>query len=113
MSNIVVQVADLTKTYRLYRGPRALFKELFLGIPGHTSVTALRDVSFKVEEGEAFGIVGDNGAGKTTLFNMITGRDTPDSGTFKLGETVPLAYAAQDRELKAAVQSHRAISGAM
>ena len=59
----------------------------------------VEDMSFSLPPGGIVGIIGPNGAGKTTLFNMITGIEKPDSGTFKLGETVRLAYAAQDREL--------------
>lgn len=44
------------------------------------SFTALKDVSFKVREGEVFGIVGPNGAGKTTLLNCLEGLDRPSSG---------------------------------
>lgn len=44
------------------------------------SFTALEDVSFKVREGEIFGVVGPNGAGKTTLLNCLEGLDRPSSG---------------------------------
>jgi branched-chain amino acid transport system ATP-binding protein len=43
-------------------------------------VTALRDFSFQVAEGEVLGLIGPNGAGKTTLFNVLTGFLRPDSG---------------------------------
>jgi ATP-binding cassette ChvD family protein len=55
------------------------------------------DLSFEVPPGAVVGIVGPNGAGKTTLLNMITGRDAPDSGEIRLGDTVVLAYADQLR----------------
>jgi ABC-type polysaccharide/polyol phosphate transport system ATPase subunit len=77
----IIEVSNLSKTYRLYRGPRALFKELFLGIPSHTRVSALEDLSFQVSNGEAFGVIGDNGAGKTTLLKVLTGTAYPTSGT--------------------------------
>jgi energy-dependent translational throttle protein EttA len=41
------------------------------------------------------GIIGPNGAGKTTLFRLITGQETPDTGSFKVGETVKLGYVDQ------------------
>jgi len=71
----------------------------------------VEDMSFRLPPGGIVGVIGPNGAGKTTLFNMITGRDTPDSGTFKLGETVRLAYAAQDRELDSEKSIWAEISG--
>lgn len=84
----IIGVSKLSKTYRLYRGPRALFKELFLGIPSHTRVSALQDLTFQIEEGEAFGVVGDNGAGKTTLLKVLTGTAFPTSGTVQVDGTV-------------------------
>ena len=44
------------------------------------------------------GVIGPNGAGKSTLFKIITGQETPDAGTFRLGETVKLAYVDQSRD---------------
>ena len=47
-------------------------------------------------------VIGPNGAGKSTLFKMITGHETPDSGSFRVGETVKLAYVDQSRDALAA-----------
>ncbi len=55
--------------------------------------------SATVPPGSIVGIVGPNGAGKTTLLKMIVGKETPDSGTIKIGETVKLAYVDQSRTL--------------
>jgi sulfate-transporting ATPase len=55
-------------------------------------------MSFRLPRGGIVGIIGPNGAGKTTLFRMITGQETPDSGTLRVGETVKLAYVDQSRE---------------
>lgn len=55
-------------------------------------------LSFKLPPGGIVGVIGPNGAGKSTLFKMITGLDTPDSGSFKVGETVQLGYVDQSRE---------------
>jgi ATPase subunit of ABC transporter with duplicated ATPase domains len=68
-------------------------------------------MSFSLPPGGIVGVIGPNGAGKSTLFNMITGRDTPDSGTIRLGETVKLAFADQDRELDAGKTIWEEISG--
>jgi energy-dependent translational throttle protein EttA len=57
------------------------------------------NLTFNLPPGGIIGIVGANGTGKTTLFRMITGQETPDSGTFKVGETVKLGYIDQDRPL--------------
>ncbi len=55
--------------------------------------------SASIQPGSIVGIIGPNGAGKTTLLRMIIGRETPDSGAIKIGETVKLAYADQTRTL--------------
>ena len=53
------------------------------------------DLNFDLPRNGIVGVVGPNGAGKTTLFRLIMGLDTPDSGTFEVGETVKLAYVDQ------------------
>lgn len=58
----------------------------------------VEDMSFSLPPGGIVGVIGPNGAGKTTLFRMITGQDTPDSGTIRLGDTVKLAYVDQSRD---------------
>jgi len=55
-------------------------------------------LTFTVPRGAIVGIIGPNGAGKTTLFRCITGQETPDAGSFRLGESVQLAYVDQNRE---------------
>ena len=56
------------------------------------------DLSFKVPAGAIVGIIGPNGAGKSTLFRMISGKEKPDSGTVKIGQTVKMAFVEQSRE---------------
>jgi ATP-binding cassette ChvD family protein len=56
------------------------------------------DLSFRLPPGGIVGVIGPNGAGKTTLFRMITGQEQPDSGSFKVGETVALGYVDQSRD---------------
>jgi len=58
----------------------------------------MEGMTFSLPPGGIVGIIGPNGAGKTTLFRMITGQESPDSGTFKTGETVKLAYVDQSRD---------------
>ncbi|TDQ83276.1 ATP-binding cassette ChvD family protein [Dongia mobilis] len=58
----------------------------------------IEDLSFRLPPGGIVGVIGPNGAGKTTLFRMITGQETPDSGSFKVGETVKLGYVDQSRD---------------
>ena len=58
----------------------------------------LENVEFSIPPGAIVGIIGPNGAGKTTLFKMIVGLEKPDSGSFKVGETVQLAYVEQTRD---------------
>ena len=56
------------------------------------------NLSFKIPPGAIVGIIGPNGAGKSTLFRMITGKETPDSGTVKIGQTVKIAHVDQARD---------------
>ena len=56
------------------------------------------DLSFTLPRGGIVGIIGANGAGKTTLFRMLTGEETPDSGTFEVGESVKIGYVDQSRD---------------
>lgn len=58
----------------------------------------IEDMSFRVPPGAIVGIIGSNGAGKTTLFRMITGEESPDSGSLRLGESVVLGYVDQSRD---------------
>jgi ATP-binding cassette ChvD family protein len=55
-------------------------------------------LSFDLPRAGIVGIIGANGAGKTTLFKMITGEESPDGGTLKVGESVQLAYVDQSRD---------------
>jgi ATP-binding cassette ChvD family protein len=59
----------------------------------------IENMNFRLLPGGIVGVIGPNGAGKTTLFKMITAQEKPDSGSFRLGETVKLAYIDQNREL--------------
>jgi ATP-binding cassette ChvD family protein len=56
------------------------------------------DLTFKLPPGGIVGIIGANGVGKTTLFRMITGQETPDRGTIRIGESVRLGYVDQSRD---------------
>ncbi|KJV09177.1 ABC transporter ATP-binding protein, partial [Elstera litoralis] len=78
LGNIVIEAEHLTKGF----GDRLL----------------VDDVSFRLPPGGIVGVIGPNGAGKTTLFRMITGQEKPDSGTFRVGETVVLGYVDQSRD---------------
>jgi ATP-binding cassette ChvD family protein len=78
LGDIVIELKDVSKAY----GDRLLIDDLDLSIP----------------PGSIVGVIGPNGAGKTTLLKLITGQETPASGTIRLGETVKLAYVDQSRE---------------
>jgi len=79
LGNVVIEANGVSKAY----GDRLLYENL----------------DFRLPPGGIVGIIGPNGAGKTTLFRLITGQEQPDSGSFKVGETVKLAYVDQSREL--------------
>jgi len=78
LGNVVIQAKKITKGF----GDRVLIK----------------DLSFDLPPGGIVGIVGPNGAGKTTLMNMLQGKDTPDSGELRVGETVNMISVEQTRE---------------
>ena len=59
------------------------------------ATTVLRDVSFTVDAGEKWGVIGRNGSGKTTLFRILTGEQTPTSGT--VAKTANLKFAVLDQ----------------
>ncbi len=92
LGNVVLEVSDLEKEY----GDKVLFKGL----------------SFRLPPNGIVGVIGPNGAGKSTLFKLITGQETPDRGSVRLGETVKLAYVDQSRDdLEANDTVWKAISG--
>ncbi len=78
LGNLVVEAKGLTKAF----GDRLL----------------LDGVNFSIPPNAIVGIIGPNGAGKTTLFRMITGREKPDSGELRVGETVVMSYVEQGRD---------------
>ncbi len=65
---------------------------------GYGKKMLLDQVDFTIPRGAIVGVIGPNGAGKSTLFKMITDREKADSGSFKVGETVKIAYVDQTRE---------------
>ena len=66
---------------------------------GYGDRLLVEDMTFSLPPGGIIGVIGPNGAGKTTLFRMITGREEPDAGRIRVGETVKLGYIDQDRPL--------------
>ncbi len=71
-------------------------------------------MSFDLPPGGIVGIIGPNGAGKTTLFKMIIGREQPDAGTLRIGETVQISYVDQSRdELDGKKTVYQEISGGL
>jgi ATP-binding cassette ChvD family protein len=78
LGDIVIEAKDVSKAY----DDKLLFE----------------DLDFSLPPGGIVGVIGPNGAGKTTLFRLITEQDKPDKGTFRVGETVKLAYVDQSRD---------------
>src|SRR5690606_17955857 len=78
LGDIVIEAKGVTKAYD---------KKLLLD-----------GVDFTIPKGAIVGVIGPNGVGKSTLFRMITGKEKPDGGTFKVGDTVKIAYVDQTRE---------------
>jgi ATP-binding cassette ChvD family protein len=92
LGNKVIEVNGVSKAF----GDKLLFEGL----------------SFNLPPAGIVGIIGPNGAGKTTLFKLITGNETPDDGSFEVGETVDIAYVDQEHnDLKPEHTVYEAISG--
>jgi sulfate-transporting ATPase len=79
LGGVVIEAEDVDKGY----GDRLL----------------IEDLTFKLPPAGIVGVIGPNGAGKTTLFRMITGQEQPDAGSFRVGDTVDLAYVDQNRDI--------------
>lgn len=75
LGNKVIEATSLAKAF----GKKQLFKDLNFSLPPNGIV----------------GVIGPNGAGKTSLFRLIMGQETPDNGSFEVGETVKIAYVDQ------------------
>ena len=65
---------------------------------GYGDQLLMEDLTFTLPPAGIVGVIGPNGAGKTTLFRMITGQEHPDAGSFRVGDTVDLAYVDQSRD---------------
>jgi len=65
---------------------------------GYGDLLLMDDVDFTLPRGGIVGVIGPNGAGKTTLFRMMTGKEQPDAGTLRLGDTVQVGYVDQSRD---------------
>jgi ATP-binding cassette ChvD family protein len=78
LGDLVVEAEGLKKAF----GDKVLFEGL----------------SFRLPRGGIVGVLGPNGAGKTTLFRMLVGREKPDAGTLRIGESVKIAYVDQSRD---------------
>ena len=79
LGDLVVEATDVSKAY----GDRVLYENL----------------NFSLPKGGIVGVIGPNGAGKTTLFRMITQKESPTEGSFRVGESVKPAYVDQSRDL--------------
>ncbi len=78
LGDLVIEANQISKAF----GDRVLYDNL----------------SFDLPKGGIVGVIGPNGAGKTTLFRLITGQEQPDSGEFRVGDTVKIAYVDQSRD---------------
>jgi energy-dependent translational throttle protein EttA len=78
---------------------------------GYGDLLLMDDVTFTLPRGGIVGVIGPNGAGKTTLFRMITGKEQPDAGTLRLGDTVQVGYVDQSRELDSSKSVFEEITG--
>jgi lipopolysaccharide transport system ATP-binding protein len=86
MAQWIVKTHDLGKCYKLYARPLDRIREAlsFRRSAYHQDFWALRDISFSVQRGESWGIVGENGAGKSTLLKLIAGVTRPSQGSLEV-----------------------------
>ncbi len=75
-----INVKNLSKIYKLYQSPSQRLKEMILRKPLHGEFTALNNISFSIQKGETFGIIGENGAGKSTLLKILARTLKPTFG---------------------------------
>ncbi len=91
-----------SETKELYIPPGPRLGDVVLEVDGvgkqYGDRWLYQNLSFRVPRGAIVGIIGANGRGKTTLFRMITGQETPDAGSIRIGETVKVAYVDQNRD---------------
>ncbi len=100
LNNVEYQKRNETNELYIPAGPRLGDKVIEVKnlCKGYGDRKLIDDLSFTVPKGAIVGIIGPNGAGKSTLFRMLTGQETPDSGTVELGDTVVLAAVEQFRD---------------
>lgn len=94
MSKVIVEISKLTKSFKIPLEASSGIKQQLINIlkgrKGYRVFTPLKDISFTINEGDFFGIVGRNGSGKSTLLKTIAGIYTPNSGNVKVhGSLVP------------------------
>lgn len=92
---LAIDVQDLRKTFKVQKnreGLKGAFLDLFSR--EYNEVAAVKDISFRIPQGEICGYIGENGAGKSTTIKMLTGILVPTSGHLKVGGYVPY----EDRE---------------
>ena len=94
MSKAIVEISKLTKSFKIPLEASSGIKQQLINIlkgrKGYRVFTPLKDISFTINEGDFFGIVGRNGSGKSTLLKTIAGIYTPNGGNVKVhGSLVP------------------------
>lgn len=88
MSEIAIELKNVTKIYKLYKNDKQRFKGIFFKNVKYIPKKAVNDVSFKVNKGEAVALFGKNGAGKSTILKMITEVTYPTSGDITINGRV-------------------------
>ena len=106
----VIEAHGLGKRFDIYLNDRSRLAEFLGRRAHHQEHWALRDISFSIQPGRSFGVVGGNGAGKSTLLKLVLDQLEPTHGTVTVQDGVKIGYFSQFSELDGSVSVMEVLS---